>query len=159
VRRHGLAIDELGEALAAVPALKRVLVFDTCHSGGAVALAGKKRNPFAFRGAMERFSRAQGVYSLSATAADELAAETKELGHSILTYTLLAGLRAVDGGPLSGQAIPLAQTQQAVDVLGWFRFARERVPALYEKYVGRAQQVEVSGEDQPSFPLLSADKR
>jgi uncharacterized caspase-like protein len=152
VRQHGLAIDELGEALAEVPALKRVLVFDTCHSGGAIALAGKAYNPFAFRGAMERFSRAQGVYSLSATAADDLAAETKELGHSILTYALLAGAGAADDGPLAGQA---AGGKEALDVLSWFGFAKQRVPALYEKYVGRPQHLELSGEDQPTFPLLT----
>jgi hypothetical protein len=39
--------DDLSEALAAVPALKCVLLFDTCHSGSAVALAGKQQNPFA----------------------------------------------------------------------------------------------------------------
>ena len=52
-----LAIDELGEVLAGVPALKRVLIFDTCHSGSAISLAGRQQNPFAFRGAIERFSR------------------------------------------------------------------------------------------------------
>jgi hypothetical protein len=156
VRQHGLAIGELGEALAEVPALKRVLIFDTCHSGSAVALAGKGQNPFAFRGAMERFSRAQGVYSLSATAADELAAETKELGHSILTYSLLAGAGAADQGPLAGQT---AGGKEALDVLGWFGFARQRVPALYERYVGRPQHVELSGDDQPTFPLLAAPEK
>jgi WD40 repeat protein/uncharacterized caspase-like protein len=155
VRQHGLAIDELGEALAVVPALKRVLIFDTCHSGSAIALAGKKLNPFAFRGAMERFSRAQGVYSLAATSADELAAENnKELGHSILTYALLAGAGSVSEGPLKAEAAR-RRTAGAVDVLEWFRFAKERVPGLYEKYVGRRQQVELSGDDQPSFPLLT----
>jgi WD40 repeat protein len=151
VREHGLAIDELGEVLASVPALKRVLIFDACHSGSAIQLAGKRQNPFAFRGAMERFSRAQGVYSLSATAADELAAESKELGHSILTYSLLAALGAVDSGPLKGQKLA---SRAAVDVLDWFRFARNQVPALYKKYIGRPQHVELSGEDQPGFPLL-----
>lgn len=153
VRQKAIAIDELGEVLATVPALKRVLIFDTCHSGGAVALAGKKENPFAFRGAMERFSRAQGVYCLSATAADELAAESKKLGHSILTYALLAGAGAVKEGPLAGRTIGV--DKQPLDVLEWFRFARGQVPALYEKYVGRPQQVELSGEDQPGFPLLT----
>jgi hypothetical protein len=42
VRRQGLAIDDLCDALAGVPALKRVLVFDTCHSGAVVRLAGKR---------------------------------------------------------------------------------------------------------------------
>jgi hypothetical protein len=156
VRQHGLAIDELGEALAEVPALKRVLIFDTCHSGSAIQLAGKQHNPFAFRGAMERFSRAQGVYSLSATAADELAAETKELGHSILTYSLLAGAGAADNGPLAGQT---AGGKEALDVLSWFGFAKQHVPALYERYVGRLQHVELSGDDQPTFPLLSREAK
>src|SRR5438093_11870728 len=102
------------------------------------------QNPFAFRGAIERFSRAQGVYSLAATAADELAAENKELGHSILTYALLAGLKAVDGGPLAGQSVSSGDRDSPVDVLEWFRFAKRHVPKLYEQYVGRAQQVEMS---------------
>ena len=44
-----------------------------------------------------------------------------------------------------------------IDVLRWFDYARTQVPGLYEKYVGRPQQIEVSGEDQPSFPLFSRD--
>jgi WD40 repeat protein len=153
VREHGLAIDELGEVLATVPALKRVLIFDTCHSGSAISLAGKQQNPFAFRGAIERFSRAQGVYSLSATAADELAAESRELKHSILTYSLLAGMDAVDAGPLKGQVVK-AGAGNGVDVLDWFRFAKAQVPALYEKYIGRPQHVELSGDDQPGFAIF-----
>src|SRR5262249_18450561 len=67
VRLKGFAIDELGDALGQAPALKRVLIFDTCHSGQVIGLAGKQHNPFAFRGAVERLNRAQGVYCLSAT--------------------------------------------------------------------------------------------
>ena len=40
IRARGLAVDDLGEALAAVSALRRVLIFDTCHSGGAAAWPG-----------------------------------------------------------------------------------------------------------------------
>jgi hypothetical protein len=112
--------------------------------------AGNDPNlPFAF----ERFSRAQGVYSLSAAAADELAAEPRELGHSILTYSLLAGMGAVDKGPLTGQAIKTG-AGKSVDVLEWFRFAKAQVPGLYEKYEGRPQHVEMSGDDQPDFAIL-----
>jgi WD40 repeat protein len=156
IRAHGLAIDELGEALATVPALKRVLVFDTCQSGSVATLAKNAQSPFAFRGTMQRFSRAQGVYSLAAVKADELAREEAELNHSLLTYSLLAGLRAVDGGPLAGKQV--RATAGGVDVLEWFRFVRGEVPGLYEKYVGRRQEVEFSGEDQPGFPLLTAPR-
>jgi len=159
VRVRGLAIDELGEVLAEVPALKRVLLFGTCHSGSAIQLASKQHNPFAFRGAVERFSRAQGVYSLSASKADELAAETKELGHSLLTYALLAGVRAAEGGPLAGKPIAAGSKDSAIDVSRWFDYARTQVPGLYEKYVGRPQQIEVSGDDQPTFPLFSREPK
>jgi hypothetical protein len=94
---------------------------------------------------------------LSAVAADELAAEDQALGHSILTYALLAAFGAPEGKPLAGQ--PLAPGEGPVDVLAWFRYAKDRVPGLYEKFVGRPQQVEVSGEDQPTFPLLKAAGR
>ena len=45
-----------------------------------------------------------------------------------------------------------------VDVLWWFGYARENVPDLYRTYVGRPQNVEMTGSDQPSFPLLSPPK-
>ncbi len=57
LRQQGLPADELAEQLAAVPALKRMLILDTCQSGGAVAVSRGGRNPFAFRGAIERLSR------------------------------------------------------------------------------------------------------
>jgi uncharacterized caspase-like protein len=158
VRARGLAIDDLGDALAAVPALKRVLIFATCYSGSAVAQADKRQNPFVYRGAMERFSRAQGVYCLSACGADDVAVEPPELRHSLLTYALLAGLQAVERGPLKGQALT-ADAQGTVDVLQWFRYARNQMPQLSQRYLGRPQQIELSGEDQPSFPLLRLEKK
>ena len=48
---------------------------------------------------------------------------------------------------------------RTVEVLEWFRFAKKHVPALYEKYVGRPQHLELSGDDQPSFPLLARESK
>src|SRR5262249_23519304 len=59
IRQNGLAIDAIGEDLGEAPALKRVLIFDTCQSGGALPVARTARDPFAFRGSLERVSRAQ----------------------------------------------------------------------------------------------------
>jgi WD40 repeat protein len=151
IRKSALAIDDLGEALAEVPALRRVLIFDTCQAGGLTGLASR-RNLFGFRGAIERFSRAQGVYCLAAAAAEQSAAEEKELGHGLLTYSLLAAMRAADRGPLARKALPAAGG--GVDVLDWFRFAQREVPGLSRRYGGRAQSVEISGEDQPGFALF-----
>ena len=134
-----------------------MLIFDTCHSGGAAGLAGnaEKRNAFAARGAVERLARSQGVYLLTAVAADELAAEVPDLGHGILTYSLLAGSGRA-AGPLSGKGLP---ADRPVDVLGWFGYARDHVPGLYKTYTNQPQQVEVAGFDQPSFTLIAPPRK
>jgi len=48
-RSQGLPASDIGAALASVPALKRMLLLDTCQSGGTVAVARTARNPFALR--------------------------------------------------------------------------------------------------------------
>jgi uncharacterized caspase-like protein len=156
IRRQGLAQDVLGDWLARVPALKRVVIYDTCQSGGAVTVARTSRNPFAFRGALDRLSRAQGVFTIAATAAGDEAQEVPELGHGVLTYALLAGLGAIEVGPLKQQKIG-GQTSDLVDVRDWFVFAQDKVPMITEYHFGRAQFVAFSGHGQ-SFPLLPANE-
>ncbi|MBI3467792.1 MAG: caspase family protein [Planctomycetes bacterium] len=153
VRRQALPVDELGDQLSMVPALKRVVVFDTCQSGGAIGLSRTARDAFAFRGAIERLSRSQGVFTIGATAAGDEAQEVTELKHGVLTYALLAGLRAVDEGPLQGQGIRPSNPDQVADVLDWFSFASGQVPRLTKQYFGRSQDVQTSGLGS-SFPIL-----
>ncbi len=145
VRQQGLAVDQITDQLAQIPTLRRVLIFDTCQSGGATQLIGQQRNPFGFRGAVERSG--QGVFVIAATSADELAAESKELGHSLLTYALLESVGATDS---QGQR---KATGQPLNVDSWFKSAAKRVPGLYEKYIGRPQQIEMSGSA-IGFPIL-----
>jgi WD40 repeat protein len=130
VRKQGVPGDELADHLGAVPALKRVLVLDTCQSGGALALNRTGRDPFALRGAVERLSRAQGVFTIAAASAGEEAKEAQELGHGVLSYALLAGLKGVEGGPLDGQSIKPTNPERVADVLEWFSFASGQVPRL-----------------------------
>lgn len=155
VKKQGIPIDELGELLRQVPALKKVLILDTCGSGGATGLLQKGRNPFAFRGEIERLNRAEGVFTIAACAAGEEAQEPKELGHGVLSYALLAGLRAVDKGPLENKGVDTANPKQVVDVLEWFSFAAGQTPGLMKKYFGREQDIHTSGSG-TSFPLLPA---
>jgi WD40 repeat protein len=158
VRKQGVPGDELADHLGAVPALKRVLVLDTCQSGGALALR-RGRDPFALRGAVERLSRSQGVFTIAAAAAGEEAQEVQELGHGVLTYALLAGLRAVEGGPLEGKEwIKPNNPERVADVLEWFSFASGQVPRLTRKYFGREQDVQSSGQGN-SFPLLPVEEK
>jgi hypothetical protein len=154
VREGAVPGDVLADWMGTVPALKRILILDTCHSGAAVALAGGRgRDPFAFRGAVERLSRTQGIFTLAASAADEAAAEVPSLKHGILSYALLAGLKAIDDGPLAGQPIRAANQDQVVDVLEWFSYASGHVPRLSKRFTGQHQTVEMHGRGE-AFPVL-----
>jgi WD40 repeat protein len=151
IRASGLAVDELAEALADIPALKRVFIFDTCSSGSAATLASRRQNPFAVRGTMERAQHSQGVYCLTAAPAGVAAKEPSELGGGVLTYALLAALGSVERGPLKNRP-PLRGDR--LGVLEWFQFANKEVPALYESLAGIEQPVVMSGAEQPDFPLF-----
>jgi WD40 repeat protein len=157
VRRQGLPDDVLGDYLAAVPALKRLLILDTCASGAA-GLIRKGRNPFAFRGAIETLGRSQGAFTLAAAAASEEAQEVEELGHGVLSYALLAGMKAVDTGPLKDEAIHPGNPERVASVLEWFNFASGQVPRLTKKYFGREQDVQSGGQGN-SFPLLPVEEK
>lgn len=154
IRQQGLPVDVLGDFLAMGPALKRMLILDTCASGGAVDLFQiASRNPFALRGEIERLSRSQGVYVIAASAASEDAKEAEDLGHGVLTYALLAGLKAVDAGPLERISIQPSNPNQVIDVLEWFSFASGHVPRLTEELCGQEQSVHMAGRGS-SFPVL-----
>lgn len=153
ITEQGLAGDVLGDYVGAVPALKRVMIFDTCQSGGTIALVPTARNPFAFRGAMERLSRAQGVFTLAAAPATADAQELPQLGHGVLTYALLAALGNVRGGPLDGQS--LKSQSNVVEVRDWFAYAQDKVPLLTRLFFNQEQFVGFSGQG-ASFPVLPA---
>jgi WD40 repeat protein len=154
VHEQCLADDVLSEELAKVPALKRVLILDTCHSGGAVLPVRKGRgDPFAFQGSVVRMSRLQGLFTIGASAAGEEAQEADELEHGVLSYTLLAGLKGVTKGPLVDKEIRTRSPEGVVDVLEWFKYADDHVPKLSKKYFLREQDVQISSQGS-SFPLL-----
>ncbi len=155
VARQGLPGDALADALAKAPAVKRLLILDTCASGGAIRLGRAEHTPFALRGAVEQMGQRGGVFTIAAAAAGAEAQEIEDLGHGVLTYTLLAGLRGLDAGPLANQGIRAQRTDGSVDVLEWFGFASTHVPQLTERFLGRQQDVQTSVQG-TSFALLPA---
>jgi uncharacterized caspase-like protein len=157
VREQGLAADVLADAVAAVPALKRLLILDTCASGGALEISRQGRDPFAFRGAIEKLGQRQGVFTIAASSASEEAQEIEDLRHGVLTYALLAGLGAVNRGPLLDQSVRPSRVDGTVDVLDWLSFAAGQVPRLTERYLGRTQDIQTSGQGQ-SFPVLPLEE-
>lgn len=157
IRKQGLPADEIVESVSAAAALKRVLILDTCSSGGALGLALRGRSGLSLRGAVERLSRASGVFTIAAAAASEEAQEAKQLGHGVLTYSLLAGLKAVDEGPLAGKYAQPAGPDQVVDVMEWFTFAAGQVPRLTQSLYGTGQDVQTSTQG-ASFPVLPLEE-
>ena len=159
VRKQGYPQDLLADDMGSVPALKRILVLDTCNSGAAIGKAGGKgKNPFAFRGAIEKLSRASGIYTIAASSASEEALEIKELKHGLLTYALLAGLKGVDEGPLAEKSVQTNTADKVVGVLDWFSFASGEVPRLAKQFTGQEQEVQMRSEGS-SFPVLPLENR
>jgi len=153
IRKQGLPADEISDYVGATKALKRVLIYDTCASGGALPMHSKSRSGFALRGSVERLSRTHGMCVITAAAATEEAKESRELGHGVLSYTLLAGLNAVDRGPLAGRHVQPMSADRVVDVTEWTAYAQSQVPQLTQRLFGAAQDVECSNTG-VGFPLL-----
>jgi uncharacterized caspase-like protein len=139
-------------------ALKRVLILDTCASGGTVDLfqVVSRGSPFAFDGAIQRLSRNNGLYVVAASAASEEAAEQDSLRHGVLTYALLAGLRAVDFGPLGRTSLHPSRGDVA-DVLEWLTFTANQVPHVTQELGIGEQSVHVGirGENFPILPIYN----
>jgi len=90
---------------------------------------------------------------IGASAATEQARELADLGHGILTYSLLAGLGAVEGGPLRERPIRPQDSDQVVDVMEWFSYAASHVPRLTREYFAAAQNAQMWNQ-QETFPVL-----
>src|SRR5262249_51969245 len=118
---QALTAEEVGKALARCVAQRRLLVLDTCSSGAAVDALLKiwgsrpKGGPD-FQKAVERLNRSEGCHVLAAAPLGKEAQEAAELRSGLLTYALLAGLHAAEGGPLKGQGAAVNPSDQVIDV-------------------------------------------
>jgi hypothetical protein len=156
-REQALPADTVSEYLGGAKALKRILVLDTCASGGALALVTRSRSSVSLRAAVERLSRSQGLFTIAASAASEEAKESKLLGHGVLTYSLLAALGAAQGGPLEGKPLQPSSADRVVDVLEWFHYADGNARRLSEQMLDSSQDVQMSAIGS-SFPVLPVDR-
>ena len=157
-QRVAISSDELTEALLEVPALKQLLILDTCHSGAAVSRLSEERTvPGSQIRALDRMKDRSGLYVIAGSAADAVAYETSRFGQGLLTYSLLLGMR---GGAL--------REGEYVDVGTLLNFAVDRVPALAQGIGGVQQPIvatprgaqsfdvgRVTADDQARIPLAS----
>jgi uncharacterized caspase-like protein len=140
VKIKGISSDELSGYMKNIKAQKILLLIDACKSG-AVLIAFRG---FEDRKALSQLSRSTGVHIVAASTKDQFAAEVKELGHGVFTYTLLEGL----GGKAAG-------AREAVTVRKLMGYVEERLPEITKKYKQEAQYpvVDSRGMD---FPLVMA---
>jgi hypothetical protein len=157
VRKQAVPNDELCDHLRGIKALKKLVILDTCHSGGAVddLLKTRRRNPFALGETVTEMNRNEGLFVLAASATEQGAREIDDLGHGLLTYTLLAAANAVEKGPLVDKGMKPTGPGGTIDVSMWFNHASGQVPNLMRKYTSRPQSPE-TGISGSSFPLLPA---
>lgn len=152
IRKYGIPASAIANALMQAKALKQVLILDTCESESALPLLAKAIM-FRSRGmsaseekAVKMLARSYGVYLIAASTKDQDAYEVKELGHGVLTYTLLAGLGA-QGEPKAPTASDGIVTVEAL-----VQYAHDQVPELTEKY-HHEKQYPVTSTTGTDFPL------
>ncbi len=155
--RQAVAItsEELTEWIKRIPALKQVMILDTCSAGAAAGKLMEARAPSSSQiRAIERLKDRTGFHVLMGCAADKVSYEASEYGQGLLTYALLQGMR---GGAL--------REDEYVDVSRLFQYAEDQVPQL-ARFIGGIQRPKIAapegssfdvgrltGEDKPKIPL------
>lgn len=143
IKSQGLSSVELKDQVAKIGAQKVLVLIDACKSGSAMLA-------FASRGvedrkAMAQLARSTGTHVVAASTKDQFAAEVKDLGHGVFTYTLLEGLSGkADGSPKDG----------TITVRELLSYVESRLPEISEKYKQQAQYPVVDSRGQ-DFPLAT----
>jgi len=125
---HCVSSGELSAWLRAVDAGHLALVVDACHAAATIDQPGFKPGPMGSRG-LGQLAYDKGMRVLAASAADDVALEIDAVRHGLLTYALVReGLEQEKG--LRGR-IALEGTKLTLG--GWFSYAEQRVPGLYQE--------------------------
>jgi len=139
VKTKGISSVELADYVRQMKATKVLVAIDSCKAGAMlIAFRG-----FEDRKALSQLSRSSGVHVIAAATKDQFAAETKELGHGVFTYTLLEGLK--------GKAAGGTDTVTVRKLMG---YVEEQLPELTKKYKREAQFPVVNSQGM-DFPLVT----
>ncbi len=121
-KRETISSEELTAWIQRIPALKQVLILDSCHSGQlAMDLVESRDVPSSQVRALERMKDRTGVFVLAGAAAGAVSFEASRYAHGLLTHALLFGMRG-----------PGLREGDLVDVQRLAAFAVDEVPRLAE---------------------------
>ena len=141
--------EELAEWIKQIPALKQVMVLDTCAAGAAAVKLTEKRDISGDQvRAIERLKDRTGFHVLMGCAADRVSYEASQYAQGLLTYALLEGMCG------------MALQKDNVDVSRLFQYAADRVPEL-ARNIGGVQRPLVVAPRGTSFDVgrLEADDK
>ena len=126
---------ELEQAVEALDAGHLLLIIDACNSGQALEAEEKRRGPMNSKG-LAQLAYEKGMYILTAAQSYQAALEAAQLGHGLLTYTLVEeGLKTAvaDSEPKDG----------LLNAREWLNFATDRVPQMQEAKMKQSRGVGV----------------
>lgn len=146
--QYGISSAELTEWIKQVPALKQVMVLDTCAAGGAAAKLVEKRDLSSSQiRSLERLKDRTGFHVLMGAAADKSSLEASQYGQGLLTWAILQGMK--------GAAL---REGEYVDVQKLFQHAADKVPEL-AKSIGGVQRPIVAAPRGTSFDIGLVDEK
>lgn len=146
IRENGIGGDILNDWINSVPAMKRIVIYDTCQSEAAL-----KRSAMEERKAMEQLSRMTGCFTIAAASGKDAAMELPDVGHGVLTYALLGGLGAAEKGLLKDRSA--VSEDGFLRVRDWLGFAQDNVSKLSELSFGTEQRA-IFQAGANNFPIL-----
>src|SRR5690606_16598077 len=94
IRTDGVTQDDLRDWMPEIPALKTLVLLDTCNSGSFVQAQMVTRG-LAEKTAIDKLTRATGRTTIAASSETQVAVEGYK-GHGVFTWVLLEGLRRAD---------------------------------------------------------------
>lgn len=127
VRKKSLTQERIQALLAKIPALKSVVLLDTCNSG---AFARPSSRGLAEKTAMDKLMRATGRATIAASSESQVALEGYK-GHGVFTYALLQALK--------GSADKTGNRNGEISVNEIAEYVSEEVPKLTFKKWGYEQ--------------------
>jgi hypothetical protein len=145
--RAAISSRELTELIRSVPALKQVLILDTCGAGRAVdKLTERREIPSSQVRALERMRDRMGLHVIAGSAANAVSYEASRYGQGLLTYSLLLGMR--------GAAL---RAEEFVDVSRLLQFAADQVPEFARDVGGIQRPLVASPAGGTSFDIGRLD--
>ena len=140
VRKNSITHERLQRFLAMIPALKSVILLDTCNAG---AFAKPASRGLSEKTAIDKLIRATGRATIAASSDTQVALEGHK-GHGVFTYVLLQGLK--------GEADRKGDGNREISINELAEYIGEEVPKITYRKWGY-EQFPMQNLQGRSFPI------